>query len=192
MKKIFLLLLCLTCVLGVTFTAQAAYNPEPCAFVLMGDTSSVTGSVYQDWRRQVRQGYRFPYYEMVDTPEPSQIAVKILAAENRNPRKIEQATLRRIATEAKLKALVLVFVEHMEEERLMTMGGLLFRDGPEDYTRVWAIADMYVYRADTDKMMKKLLYSVETTDTALRTPPEEVIKWELRNLVNRMEGREQI
>ena len=196
MKKIFVLCLCLIGLFSLSLTANAEFKREPVAFIVMDNTGEVTDSIFDDWKRQVKQAYRYPDYEFVDSLEPAHIAGEILAQEGQSTSKLGVATLRKIAEETQTKVVALVVVHRMEEIQLQMMGfGGFFGhwdDGPSDLVRVFAYADMYIYKADGDKMVKKIVRSVETDESPVVTPAVTVLKWDLRNLANKMENREQI
>lgn len=193
MKKIILGILCVLCLLGAGFTKAEAAERIPVAFVCMDSTGNMTQQYYLDFKRQVRQGYYPPRYEFFDGADIQTEADKVLAASGQPVDKLSIEVLRAVADATKAQVVALMFISSMEEVQLTPSGGMM---GPmweiEDLTRVYAYADMYVYKTNGDKFMCKHLHYTDTNSTPVITPAHTVIQWELRKLVNKMEGREQI
>jgi len=180
------------CLLGGAITTEAAYDMKPVAFIVIDRTGDVNSALFKDWKQQVRQGYHVPYYYIVDGKETEQLALDIITSQGKNTAKLDKNTLQEIAEKAKVKVVTLLVVNKMEEISLNSIGwGNPFYDA-EDLTRVYAFADIYVYKLEENKMLKEVLRSVATDNAALITPASTVIKYELRSLVNKMENRPQL
>ena len=180
------------CFLGGAITAEAAYDMKPVAFIVLDRTGEVNSALFKDWKQQVRQGYHVPYYYIVNGKEAEHLALDIIMSKGKSTAQLDKSILRQIAEKAKVKVVTLLVVNKMEEVSLNSMGwGNPFYDA-EDLTRVYAFADIYVYKLEENKMLKKVLRSVVTDNAALITPASTVIKYELRSLVNTMENRPQI
>lgn len=192
MKKILFFCLCMICLLGGASTVAAAYDMKPVAFIVLDRTGEVKDDIFKDWKQQVRQGYHVPYYYIIDSSESELLASDIIKRAGESTAQLDKHTLQQIANAAKVKVVALLVVNKMEEISLNSMGwGNPFHDN-EDLTRVYAFADIYVYKLEENKMLKKVLRSVVTDDAALVTPANIVIKYELRSLVNTMENRPQL
>lgn len=191
-KKSFLgMLLALVCFLSINFKAEAAFEYKPVAFVLLDCCGDVTKEDFLSWREQVRQAYHVPYYEIIKTSEPTEIAAKIILDSGNRHDKLEKATLKAIAEQVPAKVVVILYINRMEE-RLVHSWGFHWDDQGDLLQQVIVSADMYVYKDETDKILKKKLRYFETEDIPISTPATDVIKYELRKLVNTMENREQI
>ena len=161
------------------------------AFVVIDNSGNVNESIFKDWRQQVRQGYKWPYYEIVDDLTPAAVAEEEIRAEGKSTSKLDLAVFKNIAEKAQVDVVALMIIRDMDVEMIHPLG--FFRDdGPDRLCRVYANADMYVYKKDGDKMLKKILRHVKTTEEAIAEPPERVIKYAMRKLVNTMENRPQI
>ena len=193
MKKRFLLNLCLAfvCFFAISFKAEAAFDYKPVAFVLLDYSESATEEDFLSWREQVRQAYHVPYYEIIKSYEPTETALRVIRESGSSTSKLEKATLQKIAKEVPAKVVVILCVNRMEE-RLLHSWGFYRHDEGDLFQQVIVSADMYVYKEENDKMLKKKLRYFETEDIPISTPASDVIKYELRRIVNTMEGREQI
>ena len=85
-----------------------------------------------------------------------------------------------------LKKVALFLVIAMFVALVPSMG---FRDDDDTYVNTSACADLFVYKKDGDKFLKKKLRERELKEIGTVEHPEETIKWELSKLVNTMEGR---
>jgi len=160
----------------------------PAAFVLLDRTGAVNTSIYNDWRQQVRQGYRWPYYELKDDMPLINTAEEVLAAEGKSTSKLDVATFKKIAEKTGVDVVALMIINCMDMQIIY----LDFRWDSEQYARVVADADLYVYKKDGDKLLKKLVRYYDTSVLATADPPERIIKYAMRKLVNQMENRPQI
>ena len=69
------------------------------------------------------------------------------------------------------------------------MTGFTFRDDDDTYVKTSACVDLFVYKKDGNKFLKKKLRERHLRDIGNVEHPEETIKWELSKIVNTMEGR---
>ena len=192
MRKVLFIYICLICLFGSTMTAEASYDTKPVAFIVIDRTGEVDNILFKDWEQQVRQGYHVPYYSIVDSKEPTRIAQELIAAKGEKTAQLDKKLLQQIATEAKVNVVTLMIIHKMTEVPLRGISwGNPWSDN-DSLTRMYAFADMYVYKLDENKMLKKVLRSVVTDDAALITPAKTVIKYEMRSLVNTMENRPQL
>ncbi len=189
MKRIFA---CLTFLLVLLFgigapqVTEAAFAERPVGFVVIDKSGGVDGAVYKEWRTAVKWAYRFPNYKIVDNGEPQEIVGSVL----RKNVKVTKELLANLAEESKVDVLVVVKVYDMEE--YIVSGGLSAFDDDGPYVRVILSADLYVYKKDGDKFLKKRLRENELKDMGNYDKPAETVKWDLANLVNKMEGRPKI
>ena len=184
MKRIRNLLLTLCFLLGGLFLlvpAEAAGTAgrEPLArkniaFVVYDHTGEATASMKEVWKRQVRQAY--PRSQFGGDGYP-----------------IAKEVMEKIADRTGADVVGILVVRAMDEFYIQPLfyGGW-DDDGPDTLLRVISGADMYLYRKDTGKYMKKKLRKVETTDVALAVHPEKEIQYALSNLAMTMEGKELI
>lgn len=173
-------------------TTQVKYH-QPVAFVVLDRTGQVNSTIFNDWKQQVKQAYRVPYYEINDTRDTNLLAQEVLASEGKSTSKLDVGALRKIAEKSNCDVVTLMVVKEMSEYIIHSMGGGGDDwDGPESYVRVDTAADLYVYKKDGDKLLKSIVYDSNTTDLSLETPPETVIRYAMRKLVNKMENRPQI
>lgn len=186
MQKIFRLLSCLCFAVllaaaALPQTARADFPERPVGFVVIDHDGGVNGAIYKNWRQVVKWAYHFPYYQITDDGTAQQNVSEAL----RGRAKLDKASMEALAEKSKVDVLVVARVYEMDET--MVSGGF-FRDR-ETYVRVVADADLYVYKKDGAKLLKKKLRERQLRDLGNYDKPEETIKWELSKLVNTMEGR---
>lgn len=189
MKKIFAyvtLLLVLFFGIGTSQIAHADFAERPVGFVIVDKSGAVDGAVYKEWRAAVKWAYHFPDYQIVDSGEPQEIVGSVL----RKNVKVTKELLANLAQESKVDVLVVAKIFDMSEYVVNGGFGLFEDDGP--YVRVVLYADLYVYKKDGNKFLKKRLRENELKDLGNYDKPAETVKWDLANLVNKMEGRPQI
>ncbi|MBQ8417489.1 MAG: hypothetical protein IJX10_02445 [Phascolarctobacterium sp.] len=190
MKKIFacltfLLLVCFG--IGVPQAAHADFPERPVGFVVIDKSGAVDGAVYKEWRTVVKWAYHFPDYKIVDSGEPQKIVGNVL----KKNVKVTKELLSALAEESQVDVLVVTKVYSMSGDIVSGGFGSPFDDdGP--YVLVDLDADLYVYKKDGDKFLKKRLRERELKDLGNYERPQETVKWKLANLVNKMEGRPQI
>lgn len=190
-KFLFSLFLVLLTVIGMSGRSEAAFEFKPVAYVVIDYSQNAGQEDFLSWREQVRQAYHVPYYEIIKSPEPTDIALKIIHDSGLPTSKLDKPTLQKIAASIPAKVVVILCVNRMEE-RLVRSWGYFWHDQGDLLQQVIVSADMYIYKEENDKMLKKKLRYFETEDIPISTPASDVIKYELRKLVNNMEGREQI
>lgn len=186
MQKIFRLLSCLCFAVllaaaALPQTARADFPERPVGFVVIDHDGGVNGAIYKNWRQVVKWAYHFPYYQITDDGTAQQNVSEAL----RGGAKLDKASMEALAEKSKVDVLVVARVYEMDET--MVSGGF-FRDR-ETYVRVVTDADLYVYKKDGAKLLKKKLRERQLRDLGNYDKPEETIKWELSKLVNTMEGR---
>lgn len=190
-KFLFSLFLVLLTVIGMSGRSEAAFEFKPVAFVVIDYSQNAGQEDFLSWREQVRQAYHVPYYEIIKSPEPTDKTLKIIQESGLSTSKLDKQTLQKIAANIPAKVVVILSVNRMEE-RLVHSWGYFWHDQGDLLQQVIVSADMYIYKEENDKMLKKKLRYYETEDIPVSTPASDVIKYELRKLVNNMEGREQI
>ena len=131
------------------------------------------------------------YYEIIKSSEPTDAAMKVIRESGLSTSKLDKQTLQKIAANIPAKVVVILSVNRMEE-RLVHSWGFYWHDVGDVLQQVIVSADIYIYKEENDKMLMKKLRYFETEDIPISTPASDVIKYELRKLVNTMEGREQI
>ena len=159
----------------------ADFPERPVGFVVIDHDGGVNGAIYKNWRQVVKWAYHFPYYQITDDGAAQQNVSEAL----RGGAKLDKASMEALAEKSKVDVLVVARVYEMDET--MVSGGF-FRDR-ETYVRVVADADLYVYKKDGAKLLKKKLRERQLRDLGNYDKPEETIKWALSKLVNTMEGR---
>lgn len=117
--------------------------------------------------------------------------MKVIRESGLSTSKLDKQTLQKIAANIPAKVVVILSVNRMEE-RLVHSWGFYWHDVGDVLQQVIVSADIYIYKEENDKMLMKKLRYFETEDIPISTPASDVIKYELRKLVNTMEGREQI
>ena len=189
MKKIFAcltFLLVLFFGLGAPQKVDAAFAERPVGFVVIDKSGEVDGAVYKEWRTVVRWAYRFPDYKIVDSGEPQEVVGSVLSKNV----KVTPELLATLAEESKVDVLVVAKIFDMSE--YVVSGGFSAFDDDGPYVRVVLYADLYVYKKDGNKFLKKRLRENELKDMGNYDKPAETVKWDLANLVNKMEGRPKI
>lgn len=189
MKKIFAvltLLLVMIFGIGAPQTAQAAIEERPVGFVVIDKSGDVTAADYKQWRTVTRWAYRFPNYKIVDSGEPEKIVGNALLKNV----KVTPELLATLAEESKVDVLVIVKVYAMSDH--IVSGGMSPFDDGGPYVLLDLSVDLYVYKQDGNKFLKKRLRERELKDMGNYDKPAETIKWDLANLVNKMEGRPKI
>ena len=185
------LLLALASVFSMCTRSEAAFEFKPVAFVVIDYSQNAVQEDFLSWREQVRQAYHGPYYEIIKSSEPTDAAMKVIRESGLSTSKLDKQTLQKIAVNIPAKVVVILGVNRMEE-RLVHSWGFYWHDEGDILQQVIVSADIYIYKEENDKMLMKKLRYFETEDIPVSTPASDVIKYELRKLVNTMEGREQI
>lgn len=187
MKKLMRLWGCLLMLLAVMVTtmpkeARAEISQRPVGFVVIDQDGDVNGAVYKTWRQVVKWAYHFPYYQLLDGGE----AQTLVSEAARTGVKLDKDSLAALAEKSKVDVLVVARVYELDEYIVPSMG---FREDNDTYVKTSACADLFVYKKDGDKFLKKKLRERELKEMGNVDHPEETIKWELSKLVNTMEGR---
>ena len=187
MKKLMHFLGCLLMMLAVTITAlpseaRAEFPERPVGFVVIDQDGDVNGQVYKTWRQVVKWAYHFPYYQIIDGGTPQELVSDAV----RSGVKLDKASLQALAEKSKVDVLVVARVYELDE---YIVTSIIFREDNDTYVRTSACADLFVYKKDGDKFLKKKLRERELKEIGNVEHPEETIKWELSKLVNTMEGR---
>ena len=100
--------------------------------------------------------------------------------------KLDQASLKALAEKSKVDVLVVARIYELDE---YIVNSSIFRDNADTYVKTSACADLFVYKKDGDKLLKKKLRERNVREIGNVEHPEETIKWELSKIVNTMEGR---
>lgn len=187
MKKLMHFLGCLLMMLAVTITAlpseaRAEFPERPVGFVVIDQDGDVNGQVYKTWRQVVKWAYHFPYYQIIDGGMPQEL----VSGAVRSGAKLDKASLQALAEKSKVDVLVVARIYELDEYIVTSM---IFREDNDTYVRTSACADLFVYKKDGNKFLKKKLRERELKEIGNVEHPEETIKWELSKIVNTMEGR---
>ena len=189
MKKIrWLLQICFLAVFAFLFTAvlpqtaRADFAERPVGFVVIDQDGGVDGAVYKEWRQMVKLGYRFPDYQIIDGGE----AQKLVSQAVRDGVKLDAASLAALAEKSKMDVLVVARIYEMDESLVSGWG---FRFDNDTYVRVAASADLFVYKKDGNKLLKKRVRESGLREMGNYEKPAETIKWQLSKLVNTMENK---
>lgn len=189
MKNIkWLLQVCFLAVFAFLFTAvlpqtaRADFAERPVGFVVIDQDGGVDGAVYKEWRQMVKLGYRFPDYQIIDGGE----AQKLVSQAVRDGVKLDAASLAALAEKSKMDVLVVARIYEMDETLVSGWG---FRFDHDTYVRVAADADLFVYKKDGNKLLKKRVRESGLREMGNYDKPAETIKWQLSKLVNTMENK---
>ena len=189
MKKIkWLLQVCFLAVFAFLFTAvlpqtaRADFAERPVGFVVIDQDGGVDGAVYKEWRQMVKLGYRFPDYQIIDGGEPQMLVSQAV----RDGVKLDAASLAALAEKSKMDVLVVARIYEMDESLVSGWG---FRFDNDTYVRVVADADLFVYKKDGNKFLKKRVRESGLREMGNYEKPAETIKWQLSKLVNTMENK---
>lgn len=189
MKNIkWLLQVCFLAVFAFLFTAvlpqtaRADFAERPVGFVVIDQDGGVDGAVYKEWRQMVKLGYRFPDYQIIDGGE----AQKLVSQAVRDGVKLDAASLAALAEKSKMDVLVVARIYEMDES---LVSGWVFRFDHDTYVRVVADADLFVYKKDGNKFLKKRVRESGLREMGNYEKPAETIKWQLSKLVNTMENK---
>ncbi len=189
MKKFkWLLQVCFLAVFAFLFTAvlpqtaRADFAERPVGFVVIDQDGGVDGAVYKEWRQMVKLGYRFPDYQIIDGGE----AQKLVSQAVRDGVKLDAASLAALAEKSKMDVLVVARIYEMDESLVSGWG---FRFYHDTYVRVVADADLFVYKKDGNKLLKKRVRESGLREMGNYEKPAETIKWQLSKLVNTMENK---
>lgn len=163
-------------------TARADFAERPVGFVVIDQDGGVDGAVYKEWRQMVKLGYRFPDYQIIDGGE----AQKLVSQAVRDGVKLDAASLAALAEKSKMDVLVVARIYEMDESLVSGWG---FRFDHDTYVRVVADADLFVYKKDGNKLLKKRVRESGLRDMGSYDKPAETIKWQLSKLVNTMENK---
>lgn len=189
MKKIkWLLQICFLVVFASLFTAlmpqtaRADFAERPVGFVVIDQDGGVDGAVYKEWRQMVKLAYRFPYYQIIDGGEPQTLVSQAV----RDGVKLDAASLAALAEKSKMDVLVVARIYEMDESLVSGWG---FRFDNDTYVRVAASADLFVYKKDGNKFLKKRVRESGLREMGNYEKPAETIKWQISKLVNTMENK---
>lgn len=189
MKNIkWLLQVCFLAVFAFLFTAvlpqtaRADFAERPVGFVVIDQDGGVDGAVYKEWRQMVKLGYRFPDYQIIDGGE----AQKLVSQAVRDGVKLDAASLAALAEKSKMDVLVVARIYEMDET---LVSGWSMRFDNDTYVRVAASADLFVYKKDGNKFLKKRVRESGLREMGNYEKPAETIKWQLSKLVNTMENK---
>ena len=189
MKKIrWLLQICFLAVFAFLFTAvlpqtaRADFAERPVGFVVIDQDGGVDGAVYKEWRQMVKLGYRFPDYQIIDGGE----AQKLVSQAVRDGVKLDAASLAALAEKSKMDVLVVARIYEMDET---LVSGWSMRFDNDTYVRVAASADLFVYKKDGNKFLKKRVRESGLREMGNYDKPAETIKWQLSKLLNTMENK---
>ncbi len=189
MKKFkWLLQVCFLAVFAFLFTAvlpqtaRADFAERPVGFVVIDQDGGVDGAVYKEWRQMVKLAYRFPYYQIIDGGE----AQKLVSQAVRDGVKLDAASLAALAEKSKMDVLVVARIYEMDET---LVSGWSMRFDNDTYVRVAASADLFVYKKDGNKLLKKRVRESGLREMGNYEKPAETIKWQLSKLVNTMENK---
>lgn len=189
MKKIkWLLQVCFLAVFAFLFTAvlpqtaRADFAERPVGFVVIDQDGGVDGAVYKEWRQMVKLGYRFPDYQIIDGGE----AQKLVSQAVRDGVKLDAASLAALAEKSKMDVLVVARIYEMDET---LVSGWSMRFDNDTYVRVAASADLFAYKKDGNKFLKKRVRESGLREMGNYEKPTETIKWQLSKLVNTMENK---
>lgn len=163
-------------------TARADFAERPVGFVVIDQDGGVDGAVYKEWRQMVKLGYRFPDYQIIDGGE----AQKLVGQAVRDGVKLDAASLAALAEKSKMDVLVVARIYEMDET---LVSGWSMRFDNDTYVRVVADADLFVYKKDGNKLLKKRVRESGLREMGNYEKPAETIKWQLSKLVNTMENK---
>lgn len=163
-------------------TARADFAERPVGFVVIDQDGGVDGTVYKEWRQMVKLGYRFPDYQIIDGGEPQMLVSRAV----RDGVKLDAASLAALAEKSKMDVLVVARIYEMDESLVSGWG---FRFDHDTYVRVAASADLFVYKKDGNKLLKKRVRESGLREMGNYEKPAETIKWQLSKLVNTMENK---
>ena len=187
MKKLMHFLGCLLMVMAMAVTAlpreaRAEFPERPVGFVVIDQDGDVNGAVYNTWRQVVKWAYHFPYYQIIDGGAPQELVSDAV----RTGAKLDKDSLAALAEKSKVDVLVVARVYVLDE---YIVPSLSLREDNDTYVKTSACADLFVYKKDGNKFLKKKLRERELREIGNVEHPEETIKWELSKIVNTMEGR---
>lgn len=177
-----LLMMVAVAVIALPVEARAEFPERPVGFVVIDQDGDVNGAVYKSWRQVVKWAYHFPYYQIVDGGEPQTMVSEAM----RTGAKLDRDSLAALAEKSKMDVLVVARVYELDE---YIVTGFTFRDDDDTYVKTSACVDLFVYKKDGNKFLKKKLRERHLRDIGNVEHPEETIKWELSKIVNTMEGR---
>lgn len=163
-------------------TARADFAERPVGFVVIDQDGGVDGAVYKEWRQMVKLGYRFPDYQIIDGGEPQMLVSRAV----RDGVKLDAASLAALAEKSKMDVLVVARIYEMDESLVSGWG---FHFDHDTYVRVAASADLFVYKKDGNKLLKKRVRESGLREMGNYEKPAETIKWQLSKLVNTMENK---
>ena len=130
----------------------------------------------------VKLAYRFPYYQIIDGGEPQMLVSQAV----RDGVKLDAASLAALAEKSKIDVLVVARIYEMDET---LVSGWSMRFDNDTYVRVAASADLFVYKKDGNKFLKKRVRESGLREMGNYDKPAETIKWQLSKLLNTMENK---
>ena len=155
MKKLMHFLGCLLMVMAMAVTAlpreaRAEFPERPVGFVVIDQDGDVNGAVYNTWRQVVKWAYHFPYYQIIDGGAPQELVSDAV----RTGAKLDKDSLAALAEKSKVDVLVVARVYELDE---YIVPSLSLREDNDTYVKTSACADLFVYKKDGNKFLKKKL-----------------------------------
>ena len=187
LTRIFLVLtLCLG--LGMTQNAEAAIHRQEVGFVVVDPHDLASRQDLAEWRSVVKWAYHFPYYRFADGMTERSMKLALYGPEL----PVSKADLARQAEKHDLGAIVLVKVRRLSDRLVHRCGYGRWRDDGDDngpYVELDVAVDLYVYKTEGDKLLKKRVRERGLKELGNYEEPAETVKWALCDLVNKMEHR---
>lgn len=185
MKKILFLILTMLLMLGMGATAYADFPERPVGLVVLDHSGSVDASFYrQNIYAPVKWAYHFPNYKIQTN---DYLDSQVATAFSRPKTKVTPELMQELAKANNLDVLVVADINEVSETIVPSIDFRRWGSGP--LTRVICWADLYCYRLDKNKLLKKRLRDNFLADGPSYEPPRETVKWQLSKLVNTMEDR---
>ena len=182
LKHFVYILLVIFCTFLMPLGVHADFPERPVGFVVIDEDGGMDGAIYKSWRQVVKWAYHFPNYQLTDDAAPQQVVSDAV----RSGAKLDKAAMQALAEKSRVDVLVVARVYALDETMVSGWG---FRFDNETYMRVEASADLYVYKKDGDRFLKKKVRERGLHELGNYEKPEETIKWQLSKLVNTMENR---
>lgn len=176
----------LTSMAFVPQSSFAAFAERPVGFVVMDHTDEVDGAMYKSLRSMVKMPYHFPDYKIIDGGLPQQVVTDVL----RDDVKVDKKLMAALAEKSKVDVLVVARIYAMDERVVHSWIGSW--EDNDTYVAIEASADLFVYKKDGEKFLKKRLREREVKELGNSENPREIVKWALSDIVNDMEGRPRI
>lgn len=172
------LVFCCCFTMGLSLKAEAA---SKAVFAIVDQGGYVDAISAKEWHMLTKATYRYPWYNLV--ADNTDVATAVAG------KKVQPEALAALAKAKEAQALIIVKVHELNETLVHSFS--LFHDFDEPLVRVTTAADIYIYQANSGRLLKKRLRDHDLKEPGSYEAPAIVVKWELQRLLRQMKALEE-